>query len=688
MSKDSGTSKLQSSNTGWVADSNNGRLNTDVVDGAREKRTKIIGNGNDVVTLMVYMCGTDLESGNGMASSDLQEMAKAKIGSNVNILVYTGGCKQWKNNFVSNKVNQIYKIENGGMKCLVKDDGSASMTKPATLSNFIKYCSANYPANRYELIMWDHGGGSISGFGYDEKNAMSGSMSLKGINEALSTANVKFDFIGFDACLMATLENALMLEKYADYLIGSEETEPGVGWYYTDWLTALSENTSMATLDIGKKIADDFVKVCNAKCNGQKTTLSVVDLAELTATVPESFKSFSASTSSLLKNDGYKTVADARSNTREFSPSTRIDQVDLVHLAYNMKTDEGKQLAESILGAVKYNRTSSNMTNAYGLSIYFPYKKTSKVDSAVATYEAIGLDSEYSKCIQNFASIEVSGQAAAGGSASPLTMLFGDGGEQSSSGGSIADILGTLLGGDFSSISGLTSENTSFFGKNTDMQAAAKYVADNKFDQSELVWNNDGGEYKMELDEEQWSLVHDLQLNVFYDDGGGYIDLGLDNVFEFDDEGRLSGEYDGTWLAIDSQPVAYYFTDALYEGDDYTISGRVPVLLNGTRANLIIVFDNEHPDGYIVGAAFDYVNGETETSAKSITELEEGDKIEFVCDYYSYEGKYENSYRFGDVMTYNGDHEISNVYIDKDAATATYMFTDIYNREYWTPPMR
>ena len=671
--------------TGWVAENNTGKLNTSVASGAREKYTQILGNNKDVVTIMVYMCGTDLESKSGMASSDLQEMANATIGSNVNLLVYTGGCKQWKNNFVSNRVNQIYKVESGGLRPLVQDDGNAPMTKPSTLTKYIQYCKKNFPANRYELILWDHGGGSISGFGYDEKNVSAGSMNLKGIREALTAANTRFDFIGFDACLMATLETGLMLDEFADYMIASEETEPGVGWYYTNWLTNLSNNTSMPTIEIGKNIVDDFVSVCNQKCNGQKTTLSVTDLAELKATVPDTFKNFAKNTSEMIEKKEYKAVSDARSNAREFAPTTKIDQVDLVNLAYNLGTDEGKKLAESLLGAVKYNKTSSNMTNAYGISIYFPYKKTSNVDNAVATYNAIGLDSEYSRCIQQFASLEIGGQASSGGFSSPMDILFGSSSGGSSSSIDISQILNGVLGGDFGKVTGLTSSNSGFLGRSLDVESAAEYISENRFDASALAWTKSGDINIMRLSEEQWNLVHDLQLNVFLDDGEGYIDLGLDNVFEFTDDGALKGEFDGTWLAIDSQPVAYYYTDSVYDGDNYTITGRIPVLLNGVRANLIIVFDNAHPYGYIAGARTDYIDGETETVAKGMTELAEGDVIDFVADYYSYDGTYQNSYMIGDQMIYNGNHEISNVTIDKSKSVASYMFTDIYNQEYWTP---
>jgi len=228
----------------WLSGLNNtGKLNTEVDSAAAPKRTVIKGNSQDVVTIMVYMCGTDLESKSGMATNDMREMAQASLNKNVNIIIYTGGCNGWKTNGISSSTNQIYKIQDGQLAQIVADAGDKPMTDPATLTEFIKFCAQYYPADRNELILWDHGGGSLSGFGYDEAHKNSGSMNLTQMNKALKDAGVTFDFIGFDACLMATLETAVMTSNYADYLIASEETEPGIGWYYTDWLNELSKNT-------------------------------------------------------------------------------------------------------------------------------------------------------------------------------------------------------------------------------------------------------------------------------------------------------------------------------------------------------------------------------------------------------------------------------------------------------------
>ncbi|MDO4620796.1 MAG: clostripain-related cysteine peptidase [Lachnospiraceae bacterium] len=692
-------------NTG--TDGSEGDLVTEVAAGARAKRTVLKGGGKDTVTLMVYMCGTDLESRSGMATADLQEMAKASLGR-LNILVYTGGCASWRNSIISSKTNQIYQVTNGGLRCLVSDDGAKSMTDPSTLSSFIKWCAKNYPANRNELILWDHGGGSLSGYGYDEKYQRSGSMTLAGINKALKDGGMTFDFIGFDACLMATAENALMLDSYADYLIASEETEPGVGWYYTDWLTKFAQNTSMETTALGKLIADDFVKVCAKICPGQGTTLSVIDLAEFSATVPERLSAFSGSITNLIQDKNYRAVSTARSRTREFAASTRIDQVDLADLAGNLGNAEGKALISAVQSAVKYNITN-NITNASGVSIYFPYKSVRKVDQAVNTYDSIGMNEDYTKAIQAFASLEASGQGAQGGSGSPYASLFGLGNYGSGSygtgsysagsnssyssysstgGGSelVSLLLNSFLGGDYNMVSGLGRDNTAFLSENVlEGSELEEYISSNSFNGSSLYWEEDeNGSKVMTLTEEQWGLVHELDENLWYDDGTGYVDLGLDNVYGFDEQGRLVADTSKAWLGINGQPVAYYHESTEDDGTNYRVTGYIPCYVNGVRSNLRVVFDNSSESGYIAGVETVYKDGETETTAKLESGLQEGDLIDFVADYYDYDGNYQDSYMIGDQIEYDGTLELMNVSVGDGNALVSYRFTDLFNRAYWS----
>lgn len=660
-----------------------GKLNDTVAPGSRSKRTQILGNGRDVVTMMIYICGTDLESKSGMASADMEEIraASSDFGDNFNVIVYTGGCSGWKNG-VSSSVNQIYQVKNGKIACLSDNEGRGAMTSPDTLSSFIRYCAKKFPANRNELILWDHGGGSVSGYGYDEKNKNSGSMSLAGIDTALRNGGVKFDFVGFDACLMATAENALMLDEHADYLIASEETEPGIGWYYTRWLKEFAKDTSKPTIEVGKTIIDDFVSECAKKCRGQKTTLSIIDLAEFSNTVPSHLADFSRSVSGMISSDDYKQVSNARYNTREFAQSSKIDQVDLVHLAQNMNTTEGTQLAEALKGAVKYNLTSSNMTNAYGVSIFFPYQRASYVDKACDTYELIGMDSEYADCIRQFAQLETGGQVAAGGSAaaSPINSLFNLVGGTSSGSSGNSSIIGQLLSGFLGgnrAIDGLDSSNTGFM-QGQDTAQTASYLANNYFDPTNLIWTENDGEYVMSLPETQWDMVHALDRNVFYYDGEGWIDLGLDNTFSFNDDGDLIADTAKDWVSIGGQPVAYYHTDST----DSTDMGYVPALLNGDRVNLILVF--EGGDAYIAGASTEYDSTETDVIAKNLTELKDGDRLDFLCDFYTDDMKYQDSYYIGEQMTYRSDMKITNTALGGGNVKIIYRFTDIYNQQYWS----
>ena len=695
------------STTTTVTHTDTATVNTSVASGAREKRTDIRGGGNDQVTIMIYMCGTDLESRSSMATRDLVEMTNASFNDNVRIVVYTGGCNRWNNSIVASDRNQIYEVKKGGLQRLEANMGSGAMTDPKTLTTFIQWCAKNYPANRNELILWDHGGGSVTGYGYDEKNARSGSMTLAGINEALKAGGVQFDFVGFDACLMATLETGLMLDSHADYLIASEETEPGIGWYYTNWLSKLAANPSMPTVEIGKNIVDDFVSTCASQTRGQSATLSVVDLAELAATVPGPLKDFSLSLTESIKNNQYQLVSTARNGTREFARSSVIDQIDLTHFAKRLGSDEGQQLASALQKAVKYNRTSSDMSDCYGISIYFPYRKANKVDAACNTYDAIGMDESYSDCIRAFASLEVSGQAASGMSGYGIPSILTGGYSSSSSGDydMISQLLGAFLSGGYGS-TGYSSANTGFFsGRALSEEDTARYIADNSFDPTALVWTeNADGDAVIALPEDQWALVNGLEYNLFYDDGRGYINLGLDVVFDFDDEGNLLAPDGAYWLGINNLPVAFYHEQTTGDGAEQVISGYVPAILNGQFVDILLRWYGNTETWEIAGLRAAYLDDETETVAKGVPALSDpvdstdaewvqsdeeqtfwkvGDKLEFYAEYYTYAGVFEGTHVIGE-MTVTDDMQISDLELAEGNYRHSYRFTDIYQQSYWT----
>ena len=687
----------------------------------RGKYVTPLGGGRDTVTVMIYMCGTDLESKYGMATSDLTEMVKANLSDKVNVIVETGGCRSWKNNIVSNSVNQVYRVHSDGLERLESSFGTAAMTDPNNLTKFIQYCAKNYPANRNVLILWDHGGGSISGYGYDEKSGGRASMTLPQIDQALGSAGVTFDWIGYDACLMSTLETALVSAKYADYLIASEEVEPGTGWYYTDWLNALSKNTSIATESLGKTLIDSYVTACRAKSYNAQVTLAMTDLAMLQGKIPAAFRDFSVSTNELISGDAYKQVSNARAGARQFAQSTRINQVDLAHLALRIGSDEGRQLAQTIQDCVKYNGTT--ITNCYGLSIYFPYESMSSVSSALNTYDTLGLDEEYAKVIKSFASLEYGGQV--GSSASGYSG-YGSG---SYSSGGYGDLLSTLLGG--YSYAGSSSYGGSAYGSsgpagalsggytNAYGQSSAGYTLDmgdlfnlfsafsgrsltgdrswvdtgliadhagemsaNFLDPGRIAVTYVDGQPVVSLTDEEWALVQTVELNVFAEDEDGYLDLGFDNLFEMDGNNLLLN-FDSTWLTLNGKLVAYKLVSDTQNPDgSWTTIGRIPALLNGDPVNLQVIFNDDNPYGTVTGAYPFYQNGETETSPKGLLPIQDGDELVFVCDHYGYDNTFQSSHTLGSSLTVSGELTLENLSVTNNIIPS-YRFTDIYGNHYW-----
>ena len=116
----------------------------------------------DTYTLMVYMCGSDLESDDGYATEDLAEMINSKIDDKINVIVETGGAKSWQKYGIANSRNQIYQVKNGELNILENNFNTKYMTDVSNLKSFIKYGEEKFPADHYSLVLWDHGGGAIS----------------------------------------------------------------------------------------------------------------------------------------------------------------------------------------------------------------------------------------------------------------------------------------------------------------------------------------------------------------------------------------------------------------------------------------------------------------------------------------------------------------------------------------------
>ena len=113
---------------------------------------------------MVYLCGTDLESDGGAATADLEEMVAAGVpkGGDLTVCIQTGGTKSWQTRGITDRKVERWTLSGKGLS-KVDSVGSASMGDVSTFADFLVYGFDNYPADRYGLIMWDHGSGASGG---------------------------------------------------------------------------------------------------------------------------------------------------------------------------------------------------------------------------------------------------------------------------------------------------------------------------------------------------------------------------------------------------------------------------------------------------------------------------------------------------------------------------------------------
>lgn len=377
----------------------------------RDPFVTLKGDGTDTVTVMIYMNGSDLESNYGYASSDLKEILSATLSENVNVVIQTGGTSKWKTSAISNKHSQRFIVQNGQLVLVDDNLGQLDVTKEDTLEDFIEFCSTNYPADRNMLILWNHGGGVVYGYGYDENvSDETAALTLGEIQEATRNSGVKFEMIGFDACLMGGLETACALCDVADYLVASEDFESGEGWEYQNWLSLLGYNSSTTMQEVGKVIVDDFIKE-SQKC-GAEGILSLTDL-RYTRLLFNAWTDFAyANKDELLEydysmsmqrsdralpsmfKDGQRDIFDWLFGYT-YTMETYCYAVDLMAMASRMNTDEAKALGSALSCAIQYCSTTQGDSYMTGLSVTLPYSDDDFYSQLCDVFYDCGFDQKY-----------------------------------------------------------------------------------------------------------------------------------------------------------------------------------------------------------------------------------------------------------------------------------------------------
>jgi len=337
-------------------------------------------------TVMVYMVASDLESEGYFATADIEEMMAVGSTPEVNVVVETGGAANAKiddKRFIDFTKVQRHKIEQGKVTT-IENLGEQNMGDPRTLSSFISWAAEEFPANKYVIILWDHGNG-LHGFGKDD--IFNDNLTLNEINEAFGnnvTVYEKFEIIGFDACLMASVEVANRVAPFGNYFVASEELEPAWGWDYSAILASMTKTPTQDGLSLGKVIVDSYVE--HSKFNSglhenydaDKTiTLSVIDLAKVPDVVKATSKLSDWFDLHMDREHTYSLAKTIRGTERYGeSGQDSSGHLDLYSLTDNI----GKQFPDmevfvspvkkSIADAVVYTANGQAKPDAHGISMY------------------------------------------------------------------------------------------------------------------------------------------------------------------------------------------------------------------------------------------------------------------------------------------------------------------------------
>ena len=450
-------------------------------------------------TILIYLDGTNLETDGGSGTKNLLDLLRAKMPEGIKIYVVTGGTKTWHMNdpkaYRDYAKNLLYpdkydsdltpaekaRIDNlagdlrtkygtdiNGLQLweVVSDDAGNRMvnrqtyagqymTDPRFFAQIVDYVAPQDPSGKYDLIIWDHGGG-LDGYGSDElleqymedhkgqdlSNLPDTMFSLEQMRQAIADSDYiinggKFDFIGFDACLMGNYEVVSTLKDLSYYYIGSEELVPGGGWDYMALFTELSKNPGISTKALGEKVVNSFID--QYKSNGE-STLSVIDMTgvdELDAAISnfavlllkelEDNQINPSIYLEIMNNAGKRAHFGNRNGyytsnyldlKRFITPFTSNDQGFSQELR-----NAGNEVLVKLDECVLSNRFLEKDVDNGGLSIYFPlaayyerdYTKDSVVlnntaSDAIKIYNESNINKEYKQAVARFALLSVAGK--------------------------------------------------------------------------------------------------------------------------------------------------------------------------------------------------------------------------------------------------------------------------------------
>ena len=550
-------------------------------------------SGQDEWAIYWYLCGSDLESDYGAATDDLLEMMEVDLPENVKVIIQTGGANEWQNELVSGDKMQRFVYDSDGMT-LLEEGPKQNMGDPATLSDFLAFANDNYPAERTMVTFWNHGGGSVSGAAFDEQytdeDGNPDSLTLPEMYEAFGAVyeenpeDQPIDIVGFDTCLMATVDTAFIFADFGKYLVASEELEPGDGWLYSGWIGALADDPVMDPLSLSKVICDTYVEGCESVGEEDHITLSVTDLSKINDLVLAYDEFGKEALEAAIENPGFfahfskiaNSIENYGGNTREQGFTNMADLGHLAKKSMDVLPESAANVIAALEDCIAYKINGKYRSESMGLACYYSYN--GDVDELM-TYSEIGAGEGFKH-------------------------FYGYG------------------------LTGELSEEGVEYMSEVDYETLPQIQTLSSVDWDDLpVTVDDEGVATLELGSQANDILSSVTSMLYYVDEEEDLMLCLgetDDLIADWDQGIFKDNFRGVWGSIDG---ALCYVEISYMGDDYT-QYSVPILLNDEAYNLMVVYDFNEEEFYIEGARKPL--GDSGAADKKMRQLKEGDEIQTI----------------------------------------------------------
>lgn len=638
------------------------------------------------MTILMYMCGTDLQSD---CVNDLYEMCAAEIPDNVTVVVQAGGASEWDDSRLrANRINRFTIADYDFSD--VEVCAWQHMGAQETLEDYLNWAVSTYPADRYMLVFWNHGGGSNSGVCFDETADYDG-LTIHEINDALynfTEANPDFhlDVIGFDACLMATYETAAHMQYYADFMVASEELEPGLGWNYA-WLDALGENPALDAQGIGVAIADAYMEACLDENPDDYLSMSVLYLPAMEYLV-STMETYAAYLSQALDAGQLSTFSRARQRMYAFgdfndATSDMVDMMALIDSTRTIAPQTADVLQTAYERVVRYNVGTRKFDYLTGMSVYFP----SGSYDGDGCQETIPNMTEFTR---GYAELRSGGNYVFSAQVP----------QQVTSGSASGAFTGNLMDAVFSPASTFTASEAPLSADTSvvdlpDIAPTFTSMNDAFFSGFLVPDDSDADDWldadfsdevyacSMTLSQDELNNLSMIE-GLLYLDGSDdedtfYIEMGAMQNAAIDwESGEIISQFDGTWPMLDEQIVMMY--DQLVNGG--MRRSVIPVRCNDVEGYLLVMRRGFDSDWTIVGFTQGY--DDAGLPVRGSTPLTEGDVVTPIYNvlYADADGELQEMTMDGDPIVAGKDGFIDFGFYSLEGSDATYLYcfclTDIY----------